>query len=103
MKSFKFQFAQLKENFSAKTAKMLPADDAPSLLVAPNRPQHIPDTAQWLGGIGEGGWFNLLDLGNKQYRIDRYNPMGLQQQKTITHCIEQFDIHKPYSADRYLL
>lgn len=97
LQSFKFQVAQLKANFSTKAAMLLPADDLPGLLGQPQRPQHVPQTAQWLGGIGEGGWFYIEDIGNQEFRIDRYNQDGEMQNQTVTQCIQQFEIHKPYT------
>lgn len=53
--------------------------EAKGLLVAPERPETIPEQAQWLGGVGAGSWFTLhhdATMGRYQYRIQRFAPDG---------------------------
>ncbi len=33
----------------------------PNLINAANRPQNVPESAQWLGGLGEGNWVDVFE------------------------------------------
>lgn len=44
-------------------------------LKAPNIPEGLPDTAQWLAGEGAGSWFVIIPETEK-LRVHRYSPEG---------------------------
>ena len=61
-------------------------------LSAPDKPKHIPTTAQWLSGEGAGSWFNIALKGNN-FTITRYSPEGKLE------CESDFAINKRQSFD----
>ncbi|MGB7526813.1 MULTISPECIES: DUF6695 family protein [Sphingobacterium] len=73
--SLKFQIGLLKPNFIRSKAQELPDDNLLGYIEEPNRPEHLPKSAQWLGGLGEGCWFSLLHCGNEA-EITKYNYRG---------------------------
>lgn len=46
-------------NFRKEAALELPTDQHPGYTNEPDRPVNLPESAQWLGGIGEGAWFEI--------------------------------------------
>ncbi len=62
---------------------------------------HIPENAQWLGGIGTGTWFVLTkekDLLENEFRIRRYSSEGeLECDRVfilLSNCV--FNINEPF-------
>lgn len=47
-------------------------------LTAPNRPENLPENAQWLSGEGAGSWFTFEYKAN-QLLVNRYSPEGLKE------------------------
>lgn len=45
-------------------------------LPEPNRPENIPEFAQWLSGEGSGSWFSIRQLETENYFISRFGPNG---------------------------
>lgn len=74
--------------------------EAKGLLIAPERPDAIPEHAQWLGGVGAGSWFALhhdATMGRYQYRIQRFSPDGgLECDGTYFLDDDYIDLGQPY-------
>lgn len=49
----------------------------------PQRPASIPATAQWLGGLGEGAWFNVNKTGPHSFEGLKYDEQGLLEYEGI--------------------
>lgn len=54
-----FFVSQTLANFRKGAARELPDDNNPGFTHEPERPESLPNDAQWLGGIGEGAWFQI--------------------------------------------
>lgn len=52
--------SQTLANFRKRAACELPDDTTPGYTHEPVRPETLPIEAQWLGGIGEGAWFQIV-------------------------------------------
>lgn len=55
-----FFVSQTLANFRKDAAQELPDDNNPGFTHEPERPDSLPEHAQWLGGIGEGAWFQIV-------------------------------------------
>lgn len=73
--SLKFQIELLHPNFIRSKSLDLPDDLILGFMEEPERPVHLPNEAQWLGGLGEGCWFYLGNLAN-EVEITRFNHKG---------------------------
>lgn len=104
--SFWFLVRQLKDNVSSRLAEALPDDEIIGAMAAGARPAHLPDTAQWLGGVGEGAWYTLAPNGqNGQYVVARFTQQGEQEYSHLFYTGEPFDAEKPFQItyDSHLL
>ncbi len=45
-------------------------------LAEPERPENIPEQAQWLSGEGAGSWYSISKEENEKYFISRFGPNG---------------------------
>ena len=66
----------LEASFS-KYAKLKADDSVHGHIEEPQRPSSIPASAQWLGGLGEGAWFNINPTGPHTFEGLKYNEQGL--------------------------
>ena len=70
------------------------------LLEAPERPNSLPENAQWLGGVGAGSWFALhqdMSMGKYQYRVQRFAPNGEVECDGYFYLHDEvIDLSKPY-------
>lgn len=94
--SLKFQVSLLKDNFRTSDTGQLKSDSSPGLVAEPARPLSVPESAQWLGGIGEGAWFDICHIRNRTYEIFKFNLHGKIEYLVQTECLQQFDILQPY-------
>ncbi len=64
----------------------------------PDRPNTIPEAAQWLAGEGAGSWFYMKRLGGV-YHISRYSPSGQLEceGEFVKTGTQIFNIDQPYS------
>lgn len=96
--SLLFQFGLLKDNFTKKGSQHLASDQTPGMVSAPPCPSTLPPDVQWIGGIGEGAWFQLEQVqGENTFVIYKYAASGKLEYKIETTCIQNFDINRPYS------
>lgn len=96
--SLLFQFGLLKDNFTKKDLRDMVSDRAPGMITAPARPAEVPMHAQWIGGIGEGAWFQLEQLQDKNtFIIRKYAASGQLAYNIRTNCVQSFDIGRPYT------
>ena len=69
-------------------------------LVAPELPDNIPEHAQWLGGVGAGSWFTLLQdksMEKFQYRVQRFSSDGDEECNGLFYLADDIiDMNKPY-------
>jgi len=93
--SLRFQISLLKDNFYADLAQLLPDDTKPGKIDEWPRPAHISESAQWLGGIGEGVWFEIKN-DMEGYEIRRYHSSGKLDYAVIARPDHLFDNDRPF-------
>ena len=65
-------------------------------LSPPQKNKTIPESSQWLGGIGAGSWFHLSKQKDK-YKIERFSEIGeLECSSLFKVNNSSFDINKDY-------
>ena len=65
-------------------------------LLPPQKNKTIPESSQWLGGIGAGSWFYLSQQRDR-YKIDRFSEIGeLECSNLFQVDNSSFDINKDY-------
>lgn len=86
--SLHFQWKLIRENLQQESALTLGNDSGKDNLIPPPIPAHIPDSAQWLGGIGEGMWFHLSSCPRDldHYFIRSYTKLGETINEVRTSC-----------------
>lgn len=97
--SLRFQWRLLQDNLSHKKSILLAKDDLPILLSEPKRPLELSTSAQWLGGIGEGMWFQLEqdDYNKAHYWMSAFNQLGTRIYRASVYCMDRaFDITKSF-------
>ncbi|UIR56049.1 hypothetical protein LZQ00_17510 [Sphingobacterium sp. SRCM116780] len=83
MQSLLFLIKKLSENVYHKQAALLPEDISIGGMVQKHKPSHIPESSQYLGGVGEGAWFDLSLLKNNQLLIQRFTITGFFEYAVI--------------------
>lgn len=95
--SLQFQAKLLLHNLSSHKSRSLPCDRIPGNIIEPPRPEHLPKTAQWLGGIGEGAWFSLeKDTKTDIYHVVKYASHGIEEYRVTCVAAQMVDLHTPY-------
>jgi hypothetical protein len=75
-RSLLFFIDQISINLSRVRSQQLADDRIEGSMPEPTRPAHLPDQAQWLGGIGEGAWYTWEVLSEHSVEIRRYFSTG---------------------------
>lgn len=104
--SFWFLLRQLKDNVSSRLARALPDDEIIGAMEAGARPSHLPDNAQWLGGVGEGAWYTLETYGGQgHFLVSRFTERGEEEYSHVYYTAESFDPRSPFQItyDSHLL
>ncbi|WP_164112326.1 MULTISPECIES: DUF6695 family protein [Sphingobacterium] len=97
--SLNFHWQLLKENLSSKHISTLGCDTDNGQLDRPALPPNLRENAQWLGGIGEGMWFQVLNDGisESHYWVESYTSSGVLINRIATICPQQnLDLAKPF-------
>jgi hypothetical protein len=68
--------AGLLESSLSKYTDGRPDDSILGSIEEPQRPASIPKTAIWLGGLGEGAWFNILKIDSYSFEGTKFNEEG---------------------------
>ncbi|MEN5086368.1 DUF6695 family protein [Sphingobacterium faecium] len=76
IQSLLFLIKKLSENVYSSQAALLPEDITIGSMLHKHKPLHIPENAQYLGGVGEGAWFDFTLLKNNQLLIQRFTITG---------------------------
>jgi len=95
--SLRFQADLLLHNLSSSKARLLPCDRKPGNITEPERPEELPESAQWLGGIGEGAWFSLERCANTDtYQVVKYASQGREEYRVRCAAAQAVDLQAPY-------
>ncbi|HAC15308.1 MAG TPA: hypothetical protein DCE78_05110 [Bacteroidetes bacterium] len=93
--SMKFFVQKTISNFRHDLSKDLPDDSESGHTNEPQRPVQIPKDAQWLGGIGEGGWFYLDFESTSTPKLTKYSEQGeVEFERFVTSL--NFKLDKPF-------
>ncbi len=84
-------------NFRRDGAAELPDDNNPGYTHEPVRPTTVPKDAQWLGGIGEGAWFQVM-LATDIKKLVKYDLYGNVEYERIVDPTE-VDWTLPFKVD----
>ncbi|SEK67293.1 hypothetical protein SAMN05421740_102399 [Parapedobacter koreensis] len=96
--SLRFQVGLLCHNLSSAKAKDLPCDREPGSMGEPEKPTSVPESACWLGGIGEGAWYSL-ENGDvpAQFIVTRYATDGSEDYCVDCIAKHPIDLSLPYT------
>ena len=64
-------------------------------LISPEKPNHIPKSSQWLGGVGSGSWF-YIKKEQEKYRIERFSKEGEKEFTGLFKPNNDFYINQDY-------
>ena len=96
IQSLRFQLDLLKDNLYSYRAKKLHDDSFPGYVHPPSsKPLHVDVGATWLGGIGEGSWFEVKPCG-QVYEITRYGADGNIDYCVLASSSDFFDAYESY-------
>ncbi|MDE0986894.1 MAG: hypothetical protein OSA02_05120 [Schleiferiaceae bacterium] len=73
----------LLESTLSRYTKNRPDDSVHGQMEEPNRPSLLPTQAQWLGGIGEGAWFHITEVGPHSFKGVKYNSVGGTEHEAV--------------------
>lgn len=100
LRSLQFHWQAIKENLSHKHVLNLGNDRDNGQIKQPNnKPHRLQDNAQWLGGIGEGMWFqvSLVNQDKSYYKFESFTHTGVLVNEVYTHYpLRTFDIESPF-------
>jgi hypothetical protein len=99
LSSLRYQWGLLQDNLSRKKSTSLAKDDSLPLLQEPNLPFYLPTDVSWLGGIGEGMWFQLevYENDSDSYWVTAYCTEGRPIYQTEVRCeATEFDIRQRF-------
>jgi hypothetical protein len=97
MDSRSFFVSQTLANFRQDAARELPDDISPGFTHEPQRPETLPETAQWLGGIGEGAWFQLV-VDSDMTKLVKFDVDGNVEFERMV-VPSELDFKEPYCID----
>lgn len=68
--------AGLLESSLSKYSDSRPDDSIHGSIEEPHRPSSLPNSAIWLGGLGEGAWFNVIKIDSNSFEGVKYDEKG---------------------------
>ena len=83
--------AGLLESSLSKYTSSRPDDSIHGDIEEPTRPEGVPSTAQWLGGLGEGAWFDISDVAGNEFTGRKYDKTGALEHEA-RYNNEQIDV-----------
>lgn len=86
---------QMWSSFKTSTSILLPQDGEAGELNQPLRVINLPIRSQWLGGIGEGAWWNIHAV-DGHYAITKYNKVGEKLYEVLARIDAPFNLHEEY-------
>ena len=94
-----FLIRQLRDNVLTAKAKELPDDTVIGSMKAKGRPSTLPNDAQWLGGVGEGAWYQVRPNGRiGHFIVTRYTEKGEVEYQAYHTTNNTFDASKPFAV-----
>lgn len=75
--------AGLLENAFTKYSDTRPDDSIHGDIEEPERPETLPLTAQWLGGLGEGAWFDISQVDGHTFKGKKFDKTGQLEHEAL--------------------
>jgi hypothetical protein len=75
--------AGLLENAFTKYSDTRPDDSIHGDIAEPERPSSLPSTAQWLGGLGEGAWFDICEVDGHTFKGKKFDKTGQLEHEAL--------------------
>lgn len=85
--------AGLLETAFTKYTNSRPDDSIHGDIEEPKRPKDIPVHAQWLGGLGEGAWFEISEIGEHTFKGKKFDKMGSMEFEGL-YCNNEITVPK---------
>lgn len=103
--SFWFLIKQLGDNVYSSRARLLPNDLIIGAVEYGSKPISVPKQAKYLGGVGDGAWYFLLEKSDGQIEISRYNSRGQLEYVVLGEPTDLIDLHEEWDIayDSHLL
>lgn len=103
--SFGFLLKKLGDNVTQKKADLLPNDLIIGCMNFASKPIAVPKDAQYLGGVGDGAWFNIQSAPDDKIVIKRFTTKGELEYVILGEAMEHFDLSQPFEItyDSHLL
>lgn len=104
--SFWFLVKQLGDNVYRDKASLLPNDQIIGAVEFNSKPITIPKDAVYLGGVGDGAWYHIVDSAiANQFIIQRFTSSGLLEYTVLGQAEAPITIAEPWQItyDSHLL
>ena len=75
--------AGLLESAFTKYTDSRPDDSIHGDIAEPERPSSLPPTAQWLGGLGEGAWFDISEVDGHTFKGKKFDKTGQLEHEAL--------------------
>lgn len=103
--SFAFLVKQLRDNVYSQKASLLPNDLIIGAVEFGSKPISVPKYAKYLGGVGDGAWYFLLEKTDGQIEVSRYSSKGQLEYVVLGEADQPVDLHEEWDItyDSHLL
>lgn len=75
--------AGLLETAFTKYTDSRPDDSVHGEIEEPERPSLLPSNAQWLGGLGEGAWYDISEVSGHTFKGRKFDRMGQLEHEAL--------------------
>lgn len=94
--SLLFLLKKLRSNILTRYAKTLPEDITIGGMLQKDKPCHLPASAQYLGGVGEGAWFHIDPISADRAIIHRFTQQGEHEYSVLGEMNQPVDFESSY-------
>lgn len=104
--SFWYLVKQLGDNVFKDKAKLLPDDQIIGAVDYKSKPINIPKEAGYLGGVGDGAWYQIMETNTaNQFIVHRFTSSGVLEYSVLGEAEHPIQKELPYKVtyDSHLL
>lgn len=94
--SFFFLLQKLSDNVYTHKASLLPEDQTIGEMKFKSKSIVIPKEACYLGGVGDGAWYDTKLIENEQIKISRFTSNGELEYVVVGKTEQSIDLSKPW-------
>ena len=95
-KSFMFLIHQLGDNVFRSKANKLPNDKIIGAIDYGSKPITIPKHAKYLGGVGDGAWYFIVENADLHFEISRYSTSGNLEYVVLGRSSQTVNLNEPW-------